>query len=84
MTPKTSQDVHFGRTAQKKPSKWRPRMAPRCPEAFQGAILGQKVEKIVTLAEQKTQKKQMELRRKIKTDASQKTGNNTPCATHDT
>ena len=84
MAPKTSQDARFGRASQKKPSKWRPRVAPRCPEAFRGTILGQKVEKIVTPAKQKTQKIRAELRRKIKTGANQKTGNNTPCATHDT
>ena len=84
MAPKTSQDVHFGVAAQKNPSKWRPRVAPRCPEAFRGTILGQKVEKIVTLVKQKTHKIRAELHRKIKTDANQTTGNNTPPATHDT
>ena len=59
-------------------------MAPRCPEAFRGAILGQKFEKIVILAKQKTQNIRAELGRTIKTDATQKTGNNTSCATHDT
>ena len=83
MALKTSQDAHFGRAAQKEPSKWKPRVARRCPEAFRGAILGQKVEKIVTLAKQKTLKIK-QLRKKIKTDANQTTGNNTPCATHDT
>ena len=53
MAPKTSHDGHFGRTAQKKPSEWRPKVAPRCPEAFRGTILGQKVQKIVTSAKQK-------------------------------
>ena len=59
-------------------------MARRCPEAFHGAIFGEKAEKIVTSAKQKTQKIRTELRRRIKTDANHKTGNNTPCATHDT
>ena len=38
MAPKTSQDAHFGVAAQKNTFKWRPRVAPSCPEAFRDTI----------------------------------------------